>query len=128
MAAAVILWSPVIIVTRMPPAWHSFDRLDRFLARRIEQADQAEQHQVLRQVGRAEAARLQPRVLEPGEAEHALALARELVRDLLEVLAVDRRGLAVRDLLAVAMLQDDLRRALDEQHLLAVGSLGAASP
>ena len=34
------------------------DRLDGLLARRVEQADQADQNQVLRQVGRAQTARL----------------------------------------------------------------------
>ena len=96
-------------------------RLDGLLARRIEQADQAEQDQVLRQIGRAQAAGRETGILEPGQRQHALALGRELVRDPLEVLAVERRRRAGRRLLAVAVAEDDLGRALDEQDLPAVG-------
>ena len=88
-------------------------RLDRFLTRRIEQADQAEEDEVFRQVGRAEAARFDPGTLEPREPEHTLALTGELVRDLRESLAVERCGLAVSGLLPVAILEYDLGRAFD---------------
>ncbi len=57
------------------------DRRDRFLARRIEQADQAQQHEIARQVGRREAADVQSgRVLDPGNTQHPLALSGQCVR------------------------------------------------
>src|SRR5262249_45049569 len=106
-----------------PPAVTFFYRFDRLLARRIEQADEAEQDEILRQVGRAEAARLDYRTLEPGEPKHAFTLSGELVRDLLETVAVERRMFAVGELLPVAVLHDHFRRALDERHFLSIGSL-----
>ena len=60
----------------MPPPWHSLHRLDRLLARRVEQADEAEQDEVLRQVGRARLPALDARALEPGQRQHALAAPR----------------------------------------------------
>ena len=39
------------------------------------------------------------------------------------MVAIERCGLAVRGLLPVAMLEDDLGRALDQEHLLAAGVL-----
>ena len=98
-------------------------RLDRFLPRRIEQADQAEEDEILRQICRTEGPGFDTRILEPREPEHTLALTGELVRDLRESLAVERCGLAVSGLLPVAILEDDLGRALDQQYLFAVGAL-----
>src|SRR5262249_13807501 len=100
-----------------------FYRFDRLLARGIEKADEAEQDEILRQVGRAEAARLDYRTLEPGEPKHAFTLSGELVRDLPETVAVERRMFAVGELLPVAVLHDHFRRALDEEHFLSIGSL-----
>jgi len=73
----VILWSPVIIVTRMPPAWHSFTASMASLRGGIEQADQAEQHEVLRQIGGPKASGLDARIGQPRQSQHALALACE---------------------------------------------------
>ena len=47
---------------------------------------------------------------------------RELVRRFLEMSAIQRRRLAVSGLLPVAVLQDDLRRAFHQQHLLTAGA------
>ena len=52
-------------------------RLDRFLARRIEKADEAQQHEILRQVGRSETAGLHAGIGQPRERQHALALRGE---------------------------------------------------
>ena len=55
------------------------DRLDRFRARRIEEADEAEQDEVLRQIGRAEASGLDAGIGQPRQSQHAFALSREHV-------------------------------------------------
>src|SRR5262249_44594186 len=96
---------------------------DRFLARRVEEADQAKQDEVLRQLGGSKAARLHARTLEPSERQHALPLSGELVGGAHEVLAIDRLRLAPRDLLSVAVLKNDLGRALDEEDLLTICGL-----
>ena len=105
----------------MPPAWHSRHGLDRLRPRRIEQPDQAEQNQVLRQIRRAEVTGIYARILQPCQGQHALALRRQLVRRVREIVAVDRRSLPASDCLPVAMLEDDLGRPLDQQKLLAGG-------
>ena len=95
--------------------------LDRLRPRRIEQPDQAEQNQVLREIRRAEVAGVDARILEPRQGQHALALRRQLVRRLLEMVAVDRRRLPAAGRLPIAMLEDHLGRPLDQQKLLAGG-------
>src|SRR5208282_4514850 len=55
------------------------DGLDGLLARRVEQADKAQQNKGPGQVGRTETASPQVRVLEPGERQHPLALGGEPV-------------------------------------------------
>ena len=62
------------------------------------------------------ARRLEARIGQPGETQHALALRRETVAFASEAVAIERRR-TVRRLLPVAMLEDHLGRALDEQHL-----------
>ena len=93
------------------------DGLDGFLARRVEQPDQTEQHQVLRQVLRTEAPRRDARILEPCEGQHPLPVPREPVRRLHPMIAIDRRMLSALGLLPVAVIEDDLGRSLGEQHL-----------
>src|SRR5262249_28138787 len=51
------------------------DRLDGLLARRVEQADQAKEDEISRQVGGSEAARLQAGILEPSKRQPRPALA-----------------------------------------------------
>ena len=97
--------------------------LDRLLARWVEQADEAEQDQIFRQVGRTEAARFNGGTLEPRERQHALSLAGELVGGAHEVRAIDRPRLAAGGLLSIAVIEDHFGRALDEEKLLAVGGL-----
>ncbi len=94
-------------------------RLDRFLARRIEEADKAEQNEILRQIGRTEASRLDAGIGQPRQRQHALALAREHVGRLLEIGAIERL-LARSVLLPIAMVEDRLGRALDEQDFAAL--------
>jgi hypothetical protein len=97
--------------------------VDGFLARRIEEADQAKQDEVVRQVGGSEAARLAGRALAPRESQNALALAGQLVGSSHEVRAIERCRLAGRRLLAVAVLEDDLGRTLDQEKLLTLRRL-----
>ncbi len=59
---------------------------------------------------------------QPRERQHALALARENVRGLLEIGAIERL-FAACVLLPVAMIEDRLGRALDEQDLAAFRGL-----
>src|SRR5262245_45663916 len=99
------------------------DRLDGLLARRVEQADQAKEDEISRQVGGSEAARLQAGILEPSERQHALALAGELVGGAHKVCPIDRLRLTAGGLLSVAMLKDDFGRALHEEEFIAVGGL-----
>src|SRR5262249_57465975 len=99
------------------------DRLDGLLARRVEQADQAEEDEISRQVGGTEAARLQAGTLEPSERQHALALAGELIGGAHKVCPIDRLRLTAGGLLSVAMLEDDFRRALPQHQFLAVPAL-----
>ena len=96
-------------------------RLDRFLARRIEKADQAEQDQVLRQIPRPEVPRRDGGILLPRQRQHALPLSGKLVRSHEEMVAIDRGGPSVPGLLPIAMIQDDFRGALDEENLPAAG-------
>jgi len=56
------------------------------------------------------------------------SLGDEPIRFLPEVLAVERRRLAVGGLQTIAVLKNHLWTALDEQHLLAVCGLCGASP
>src|SRR5262249_8912416 len=83
------------------------DRLDGLLARRVEQADQAKEDEISRQVGGSEAARLQAGILEPSKRQHALALAGELIGGAHKVCPIDRLRLTAGGLLSVAMLKDD---------------------
>jgi hypothetical protein len=99
------------------------DRLDGLLARRVEQAEQAEQDEVSRQVSGSEATRLHAGILKPRERQHALSLAGELVGCTHEVLAIEGLRLAASGLLSIAVIEDDFGRALDEEKLLAVGGL-----
>src|SRR5262245_62334836 len=91
------------------------DRLDRLLARRVEQADQAEEDEISRQVAGSEAARLEAGILEPSERQHALALSGELIGSAHKLCPIDRLPLVAGGLLSVAMLKDDFGRALDEE-------------
>ena len=93
---------------------HGFYRLR---PRRIEQPDEAEQNQVLREIRRAEVAGIDSRILEPRKGQHALALRRQLVRRVCETAAVDRLRLPTAARLSVAMIEDHLRRPLDQQKL-----------
>src|SRR5262249_23658636 len=79
------------------------------LARRVEQADQAEEDEVSRQVGGTEAARLQAGIFEPSERQHALALAGELVGGAPKVCPIDPLPLPPRGLLPGAKLPGYLR-------------------
>ncbi len=97
--------------------------VDRFLAGRVEQTDQAKQDEILREVGGAEAARLEAGTLQPRQREHTFALARELVRDLRKSLAIERRAFPVAHLLPIAMIEDDLGCAFDQETLLSLGIL-----
>ena len=97
------------------------DGLDRLRPRRIEQPDQAEQHQVLRQIRRTEVAGVDARIFEPRQGQHALALRRQRVRRPLEMAAVERHSLPASCRLPIAMFEDDLRRTLDQQKLIAGG-------
>ena len=99
------------------------DRLDRLLARRVEQADQAQENEISRQVAGSEAARLDAGTLEPSEPKHALALSGELIGGAHKVCPIDRLALTAGGLLSVAMLKDDFGRALDEEEFLAVRGL-----
>ena len=96
-------------------------RLDGFGTRRIQQTDQAQQDESAREVVGTKIAGGHVRVLEPGERQHPFALGGEPVGFLREALAVEWRRLPVGDLLESAALDDDLRRAFDQQHLPAVG-------
>src|SRR5262249_32067252 len=95
----------------------------RLLARRIEQADQAEQNERLGQVGRTETAGLDVWILQPCHRQHALALGSEPVRGLHEMRAIERLCLAAGSLLAIAVLENNLRGAIAEQNLLPRGRL-----
>jgi hypothetical protein len=98
------------------------DRLDRLLARRVEQADQAEQHQVARQVGGGpRLPRSSPGFSSQASAQHPLALPGELVRGRSSKRSRSR-GASRRQSAGGAVFQDHFRRALDEQHLLAVAA------
>src|SRR6185312_3277895 len=96
------------------------DCLDRLLARRVEQADQAEKDQISRQVAGSEAAGLEAGILVPSERQYALALSGEPIGGAHKVCPIDRLALTARGLLSVAMLEDDFGRALDEEKFLAV--------
>src|SRR5208337_3732104 len=93
-------------------------RVDRLLAGRVHEADEAEQDQVFRQVFRLEPIRREAWLRQPGETEHALALRGEPVAFPSEAIAIERSR-TVRRLLAVAMVDDYFRRALDEQNFAA---------
>jgi hypothetical protein len=97
-------------------------RLDRFLARRVEKADKPKQHEVLRQIGRAEASGLDAGIGQPGERQHPLALACENVGRFFEKGAVERLRTG-RVLLPVASVEDRLGRAFNEQDLAAFRGL-----
>ena len=103
----------------MPPAWHSATASMASCRGGIQEPDQTEQHQVLRQVRRTKSPRLDAWVLQPCEAQHALPLRCEPVRCLHEMVARDRHGLSAPGLLPIAMVEDDFRGTLDQQHLLA---------
>src|SRR5262249_56247285 len=91
--------------------------LDRFLARRVEQPDQAEQNQILWQVGGRETAAPYPWTVKPSQSEHAFALSGELVRRFQEMFAGERHVLPADRLLPITVIEDDLARALDPYHL-----------
>ena len=97
-------------------------RFDRFLARRIEEADKPKQHEVLRQIGRTETSGLDAGIGRPRQRQHALALAGHRVGRLFEIGAIERL-FASSVLLPVAMVEDRLGRALDEQDLAALRGL-----
>jgi hypothetical protein len=59
---------------------HGFDG---FSARRIQQPDQTEQNQVLREIGRTEIPRLDARIFYPRQGKYALTLRRKPVRRIL---------------------------------------------
>jgi hypothetical protein len=99
---------------------HGFNR---FLAGRVEQSDQAKQDEVLRQVGSGEAPDGDRRILEPGQPQHTFALAGEHVRGLREMTTVERHLLSGNGLLPVAVIEDDLRRPFDQEHVLIIGGL-----
>ena len=99
---------------------HGFDSL---LARRIEEADQPQQHEVGRQIVRPEVARPQIGVRLPRQRQHPLTLPREVVRCLHPVVAIERRPFVVAALLPVAMLDDLLGCALDQED--AAAAVGA---
>src|SRR5262245_53157579 len=98
-------------------------RLDRLLARRVEQANKTEQDKISRQVGRSEAARLHPRIFEPSKRQHALALAGELVGGAHKERSIDRFRLIPGSLLPITVFKDDFGRALDEEDLPTVRGL-----
>jgi len=89
-----------------------------FLARRIKQSNQPEQNQIRREIRRTETPGLDRRLLQPCQAQHAFTLRGESIRHPKPIFMPDRRGLFVAGLLSVAMLQDDFRGALDQEHLL----------
>src|SRR5262245_39478430 len=88
------------------------DGFDRFLARWIEQADEPKEHQILWQIRRTQAPRLDVRIFEPCKTQYALTLGGELVRGFHKMVAVDWHGLRVFGCLPIAMFEDHLRRAL----------------
>ena len=90
------------------------DGLDRFLARRVEKANKAEQNKGFGQVARTETACFDVRILQPCQRQYALALGGELVRGLHEMRAVERSRLAARGLLPITVLKNDFRSAFDE--------------
>jgi hypothetical protein len=97
--------------------------LDGLLARRVHEAHEAEEHERLRQVLRAEAAaRREAGVRQPRQPQHALALRGHPVALPGKALPVERCRARCR-LLAVAVLQDDFRGALDQQHLAVRGAV-----
>ena len=99
-----------------PPILAFLDGLDGLFARRVEQTDQTEEDQVPRQVCRGETACLDVGVLDPGQCEHAFALAGEFVRCLHEMRAIKRLCFFARGLLAVAVLENDFGRSLGEEN------------
>ena len=107
----------------MPPPWHSFTASIASLRGGSSSPIRPSRTRFFGRSAAVETAGLDARILEPRQPQHALALAGELVRRLHEMVAIERRWLSVRGLLPVAVLEDDLRRALDEQDLLAVGRL-----
>src|SRR5208337_5376561 len=66
-------------------------RFDRLLARRIHEADKADEDEVFRQVLGLEAARREARIEQPREPQHALALRGETVAFPSEAVAIKRR-------------------------------------
>src|SRR5262249_32276385 len=102
--------------------------LDCFLTRRVKQPDQAEQNEILWEVGRRETAAVplwavHLGAVKPSQSKHALALSGELVRSFQELLASEWHFLPAEGLLPITVLEDDLGRALDQQDLRAVRGL-----
>jgi hypothetical protein len=93
------------------------------VARRVQETDQTEQYKIVRQVRRTEVPRLDARILQPGQSQHALPLCCESVRILHEAVPVDGRDFSALRLLSVAMIENDLRSSFDQEHLLACGIL-----
>src|SRR5262249_45542579 len=103
------------MVTRMPPPWHSRTASIASLRGGSSRPITPSRTRFLRR-----AARLQAGILEPGERQHALALAGELIGGAHKVCPIDRLRLTAGGLLSVAMLEDDFGRALHEEEFLAV--------
>jgi hypothetical protein len=91
------------------------DRLDSLLPRRIEQVHQSEQNQILRQIRGTQTAGADAGLLAPSQRQHPLALPREPVGHRHKALTPQRRGRARAGLLAIAVRQNHLGRALGER-------------
>ena len=119
-ASAVTRWSPVIIRTSMPAALGDAHRLDRLGPQRVDDADQAEEHQV-RDGGhrdRRRPRRSVVRVQQPDcQCEHPQARVRRARRCGLDRRASDlghRHHAAVAVQRPGAAGEDDVRAALDQ--------------
>ena len=95
-------------------------RFDRLLSRWIKQADKTEQNERLRQIGGAQRAHRDSCIFQPSEAQYSFPLRGQPVRLAGKTFVIDTRGKARHRLLAVAMFKDDLRRAFDQQDVVAL--------
>ena len=126
MARAVSTWSPVIIFTRMPARWHSRDGADGLLARRVDDAHQAQHREAVLHVGEAQPLARRPGAL-AGQPEQAQAARRGVVGHAAPGVHVDR-ALALVAALEAADVEHALRRALDEDPRLRRRHRGARWP
>src|SRR5262249_47663298 len=94
-------------------------RLDGLPTWRIEEAEQAEQDEVLGQIGGGPGSRADARIREPREGKNALAPGGKRVRGPHEVVSIDGSRLAAHSRLPVAVFEDDLGRALHQDERLA---------